>query len=271
MRPNALKTLLCLCCLSLLALTLATAEEPKLSEDVIRQFLLTAKVTDSKQISKGITSPWRLTLTDGTLTHDAAFQAVDERKTTQTFASGRTEMNFRDSYHFNIAAYELSKMVGLDYMMPVTVERKWQGKTGALSWWITWKWDEAMRIKEKIQPPDPDAWNKQMHRMRVFSELVYDTDRNLGNVLITEDWHLRMIDFTRAFRISGDLFNAKNLEKFDRGLLEKIKALTAENIEARCKPHLGKAEVKAIIQRRDKIVAIAAEKVAKNGETVALY
>jgi hypothetical protein len=29
---------------------------------------------------RGVTRSWRLTLSDGALTHDAAFQAVDERK-----------------------------------------------------------------------------------------------------------------------------------------------------------------------------------------------
>ncbi len=41
--------------------------EPYLTKDQIKGFLLTAKVIKSKQISKGITQPWRLTLSDGTL------------------------------------------------------------------------------------------------------------------------------------------------------------------------------------------------------------
>ncbi len=247
------------------------ADETKLTEEQMRQFLLTAKVINSKQLSKGITSPWKLTLSDGTLTHDAAFQSVDERKASMQFATGRTEMNFRDSYHFNIAAFELSKLVGLDYMMPVTVERKWNGKSGALAWWLNWKWDEGMRIKDKLQPPEPENWNQQMHRMRVFSQLVYDTDRNLGNVLITEDWKLRMIDFTRAFRMFPDLENVKNLTRFDRQLLDKLKQLDAAEIEAKTKPHLSKSEVKAIIQRRDKILAVAQNLIAQKGENDVLY
>jgi hypothetical protein len=37
-------------------------------------------VVKSKQSNKGITQPWRLTLTDGTVTHDASFQGIDEHK-----------------------------------------------------------------------------------------------------------------------------------------------------------------------------------------------
>ena len=62
------------------------------------------------------------------------------------------------------------------------------------------RWDEGQRLKQHAEPPDAEAWNQQMHRMRVFTALVADTDRNLGNVLISADWKLWMIDFTRAFR-----------------------------------------------------------------------
>jgi hypothetical protein len=46
---------------------------------------------------------------------------------------------------------------------------------------------------------------KQMYRMRVFDELIYDTDPNLTNILIGKDWTLWRIDFTWAFRRSREL------------------------------------------------------------------
>ena len=57
-------------------------------------------------------------------------------------------------------------------------------RSGALSWWVDAKWDEGARLKKHIEPPDSEAWNQQMHRMRAFTALVADTDCNLGNVLI---------------------------------------------------------------------------------------
>ena len=42
-------------------------------------FLRTAKVLRSQTLSTGVTSPFRLTLSDGTVTHDASFQSVNER------------------------------------------------------------------------------------------------------------------------------------------------------------------------------------------------
>ena len=44
--------------------------------------------------------------------------------------------------------------------------------------------DEVERVKKQIRPPNLDAWNKQMYTVRVFDELIYDTDANLTNVLI---------------------------------------------------------------------------------------
>ncbi len=249
----------------------AAAQEPNLTPEQEKQFLLTAKVINSRPAGKGTTSPLRLTLSDGTLTHDAAFQSVDVSEAVAHLASGRTELGFRDSYHFNIAAYQLAELLGLADMMPVTVERKWENKIGSLSWWIHWKWDESMRLKEKVNPPDPEAWNNQMFKIRVFAQLIYDTDRNLGNVLITEDWKIWMIDFTRAFRMNTDLRAPKELMRCDRHLLEKLRQLDAAAVAQKTKGHLNSGEVKALMTRRDKIVELFQKLAAEKGESQVLY
>jgi hypothetical protein len=85
-------------------------DEPNLSKEQIRQFLLTAKVVGSHGSKKGITDTSRLTLSDGTVTHDASFQSVDEHSSVKKFADGRTEVNFVDSYKYNLAAYALAEL-----------------------------------------------------------------------------------------------------------------------------------------------------------------
>jgi hypothetical protein len=247
-----------------------SSNEPSLTEEQKKDFLLHAKVVRSHQLGKGITNPWRLTLSDGTLTHDAAFQSVDVHKSVEHLPSG-DELNFVDSYHYDIAGYELAKLLGLDNMVPVTVERKWQGEPGALSWWVAWKWDEGMRSKQKLEPPDADAWNKQMYKIRVFDELIYDTDPNLTNVLITEDWKIWRIDFSRAFRRLRTLRRPQNLEQCDRQLLEKLRKLDYDEVLARTKPHLNKLEVEALMARRDKIVDYFQKLAAQKGESAVLY
>jgi hypothetical protein len=247
------------------------AEETTLNKDQIKNFLLTAKVVGSKPSSKGITHPSRLTLSDGTLTHDASFQKIDEHKASATMASGRTEMNFVDSYKYNIAAYALAELVGLDDMLPVYVERSWRGDPGSLSWWLPVKMDEEDRVKQKIQPPDPEAWDKQMYKIRVFDQLVYDDDPNLTNVLISADWKIWRIDFTRAFRLRKDLRNPNDLVRCDRQLFEKLKALDANPLAEKTKHYLTKDEVKAVMVRRDKIVAQFQKLISEKGENEVLY
>jgi hypothetical protein len=258
--------------------TPAAAQAPAsaaLTRAQMRDFLLTAKITRSRDIGKGTTSPKRLTLTDGTMTHDAAFQAVDERQTVANLSGGgrnaTTEMNFVDAYRYNLGAQAIAEMLGLEHMMPVHVERRWNGKTGSLSWWADTLMDEGERLKKKVQPPSSTDWNHQMYRMRVFAALVRDTDRNVGNVLITPDWKVMMIDFTRAFRMQTELIYAKDLGKLDRALLPRIEALTKDGINQAADDYLTTLEIEAVIKRRDIIVAHFKKLVAELGEKAVLY
>lgn len=248
-----------------------SADEPTLTRDQMMQFLQTAEIIKSKDAPKGVTGTFRLTLSNGTITHDASFQSIDERKAQKQFSDGRVEFNFVDSYKYNIAAYRLAELLGIDSLVPIYVERKWRGQTGSLSWWLPVKMDEATRIEKKLQAPDTDKWNDQMYRVRVFDELVYDTDPNLTNVLISEDWTVWRIDFTRAFRAIKNIREPKNLVKCDRQLLEKMKALNRDELAEKTKGYLTKDEVNAVIARRDKIVADFQSKIAAKGEADVLY
>ena len=256
-----------------LTLAMPAADESALTKDQIKQFLQTAEVIKNKPSSKGVTHPWRLTLSDGTITHDASFQSIDEHKAENKLESGKVEIGFVDSYKYNIAAYQLAELVGMDDMLPVYVERKWDGKTGSVSWWLPIKMDEADRVEKKIAIPDAyrDKWNEQMAKIRVFDELVYDTDANLTNVLIGEDWTIWRIDFTRAFRTNKDLHAPKDLVKCQRQLFEKLKTLNADELADKTKHYLTKAEVNAVIARRDKIVATFQALIAAKGESEVLY
>ena len=253
----------------------AAPASDSLTRPQMREFLLTAKVTRSRDIGKGVTSPKRLTLTNGALTHDAAFQAVDERQTVASLAGGgrsaAIEMNFVDSYRYNLAAEAIAGLLDLEYMMPVHVERRWNGKKGSLSWWVDTMMEEGERLKKKIQPPNATDWNHQMYRMRVFAALTRDTDRNVGNVLITHDWKVIMIDFTRAFRLQTELLYGKDLAQIDRALLPRLEALTRDGVKQAVDDQLTALEIDALMKRRDVIVAHFKKLIADLGEKAVLY
>jgi hypothetical protein len=250
---------------------LATAsDEPTLTKEQMEQFLLTAKVVGNHQARNGITHTLRLTLSDGTLTHDASFQSIDEHKAVAQLTRG-AELNFVDSYKYNLAAYELAELIGMDDMLPVYVERKWAGQVGSLSWWLPVMMDELQRHDKHLSAPDADAWNNQMYKIRVFDQLVADTDPNLTNVLIGPKWQIWRIDFTRGFRQNKELKSPDDLVRCDRQLLEKLKALDAKVVREKTTRYLSKDEVNAVMARRDKIVAHFQKLVAEKGEKEVLY
>ncbi len=248
----------------------ARAQAPPSVEAQLK-FLADAKVVKSRPIGKGITGALRVTLSDGTLTHDAAFQAVAQSPRYDG-KKRAGELRFVDHYRYNLAAWRLAVLLGLGPMMPATVERTIGGSTGALSWWIDdVMMDEAEREKKDAQPPNSRQFGQERQRMIVFAELVRDTDRNKGNVVYTKDWHLIMLDFTRAFRLDTDLRAPASLPTCDRKLFTTMKALTRPQLEKAAAASLLENEVTSLMARRDLLVAHFERLIAQRGEGAVLY
>jgi hypothetical protein len=236
------------------------------------EFLQTAnKTLKVKSAPGGITGTLRATMTNGKITHDVHVQSIDEQKA--EFRGDRgTELNFRDTYKFNIAAWKLGQLLGLEDMIPPSVERKFQGKTSALTWWVDEVVaDELSRKKEKMEPPDLDDWNLHMYKVRVFDQLIYNTDRNVHNLLTDKSWHMWMIDHTRAFRLAHTLQNKANLVKCDKTLFEKLKGLDQAVLEKELMPFVRKEEIKSMMIRRDLIVKFFEDEIKQKGEGAILY
>ncbi len=253
---------------------LAEADEPGFTEEQKIDFLQHAKVTNSQPEKKGKSNASHLTLSDGQLTHEASFEPIDEKKAQGPGPGGGLEFNFRDYWGYDIAGYRIAKLLGMDDMVPAYTERKWNGAAGAISWRIPdVQFDEADRHARKIDVPASvlDGWNKQMYKLRVLTQLFYDVDDNLTNVLITKEWKIWRIDFTRAFRLQHNLKNPKDLVQCDREVLAKLRQLNYEQALDATKPYLTKNEVKALIARRDQMVAHFDELVAQKGESEVLY
>ncbi len=225
-----------------------------LTLDQKEEFLKKAKLQRAKGAKKGVTGTTRATLSNGEIVHDASIQSIDEEQHKYETAKG-VEYNFRDCYKFNIAAYKLGRMIGLDNMIPPSVERSYDGKKSAWTWWIEdVQMDEVERMAKKIQAPDKDRWSRQYLIMKVFDQLIANTDRNATNILYDKDWHLWMIDHTRAFRMSHKLLDEKALERCDRMFLEKLKALDGNRVKKELGPYLRGLEIQGIMARRDLIV-----------------
>ena len=136
--------------------------------------------------------------------------------------------------------------------------------------------DEAERLKRVKQKTVPAHWraNKTagyIHVMRVFDELIANTDRNAGNQLWSSDGKLWLIDHTRAFRLQPALRTPRLLERCDRTLFDGLRKLTVENLTAAVGTSLQKNEIEAVIARRDLIVKLFEEKIAAKNERAILY
>ena len=230
-------------------------------------FLLKAKVTNRRDAGSGVTGSSRVTLSDGRLTHDAHVQAVDVARA--VFTAGKaSEVNFKDTYRYNIAGYRLARLIGLDNV-PMSVERNVEGKLAAVTWWVDdVLMDEGARLKKKTMAPDVQRFAKQIQVMKIWDELIQNKDRNGGNLIWTSDWSMWLIDHTRAFRLGKELVAPADLTRCDRRLLDGMRALTAESLAKAIGDSLTKEEQGAVLARRDLIVKHFDDRISKLGEGI---
>jgi hypothetical protein len=230
----------------------APAQLPWLtSPDAIADYIRTAVVQKVEDIPIGVTRPQRALLPPG---GPVASVVVKD------LPPGR-KGGFWESYRSEIAAYELDRMLDLN-MVPPTVEKRVNGSLMSAQMFV----DNCVWLKELKgqQPPDVETWNRQVHRHRVFDNLIANIDRNAGNLLVyrTPEWHLVLIDHSRCFTTTKKMQFA--MTRIDRPLFERLKALDKPSLEAR----LGRLVdgLDALLARRDAIVRHFEQLAAAKGE-----
>jgi hypothetical protein len=251
--------------------TPAAAPVVKLSDEEMERFLKTADIVNQKVLESGTTKSIRATLSDGRIKHDAHIQFIDIFRPMFRGAEGTVEKNFRDTYKFNIAAYRLAKLLGIGHMVPMSVEREVNGKFGSVTWWMDNIWlTEAERRDKQIKPPATQEWSDQLNIVRVFDQLIYNTDRNQGNLLITPEWKLWLIDHTRAFRVHKTLLKPESLGRCDYRLLQAMKDLNTVTLKNELGPYLRTEELSGLLARRDLIVRYFDNEVRAKGQDAVL-
>lgn len=246
------------------------ATSVSLSSEQMERFLLTARVVSTRRAGDGVTNSLRATLTDGALTHDAHVQTVDEARNIFETPRG-IELNFKDTYRYNIAAYRLARTLGMTNV-PMSVERVVQGKPAAVTWWIDdVVFDEAARAKTNEQGPNPSRFAMQVHMRLVFDELIQNTDRNLGNMVWSRDWTMWLIDHTRAFRLSDGLARPERIQRCDRALLTAIRGLTKESLKQAVGQSLTSTEIDAVMDRAQALARLFDRLIAQKGEAAVMF
>lgn len=236
------------------------------------EFLRSAEIVDRESIPIGVTAPVRLTLTDGERTARAVWKTVSEYRPIRRFDDGGPpELGFRDSYESEVAAYELDQIIGLG-MVPPSAIREIRRTEGSVQLWVEDSITEGARRRQGVEPPEPNEWSKQIFNARLFHQLIYDADyENLSNLLVDKDFHLWVIDNSRAFRTQRQLLNTDYLRRFSRRLLVELRKLTPELLEGRLGAWLTEGQREGLLARRDLIVAHADRLIAERGEAGVLF
>ena len=239
----------------------------QLTRDQMEQFLLNARIVAEKPIGKGITHTMRITMTDGHIYHDAHVQQIDVYKAEYRSKDG-IEKNFSDSYKYNIAAYRLDKILDMN-MVPPCIYRVVDGKPSAVDWWVDdVLFDEEGRRDKDVEPPDLNLWGRQLNDIRDFDQLIYNVDRNQGNLLIDKDWRVWAIDHSRSFRLLPTLRDPSILRRVSNKLLEHMKSLNEQELEANLLPYISKDAIQAILVRRDLLVKFFETQITQKGPDV---
>ena len=233
-------------------------------------FLRGGTVASVSDIGEGVTKPIRAELSWKGVTHAAQIQVVN-RQLPDFFGEDGTVLPQRDAWRFNVAAYRIDRLLKLN-MVPVSVSRAYNGTPGAFTWWVDdVKGQETQRVRESWTVPDPERFEQQRAIGRVFDELIMNIDRNLGNLLITNSWQVVLIDHTRTFTPYRNIRNRTNLTRCSRALLAQMSALTEGAIAKSVGMSLTRVEIRALLARRDLIVAFFAEEAKTKGAENVLF
>ena len=213
------------------------------------EFIRTAPFTKIEEVPIGVTRPKRGYFEPGGLAASAAWKVLPP---------GRPH-GYWESYKSEIAAYELDKLLDLG-MVPPTVEKRWKGDIGAAILWL-----KPVRPWREVQDlPKPTKWNRIAVRMKMFDNLICNTDRNSGNLLVDHDWNLYLIDHSRAFITDKKLVSL--MTRIDRELWKKMLALDEPALTAALGKWIDTGSIRAMLRRRDDMKLVVDALVAKYGD-----
>jgi hypothetical protein len=240
----------------------AFAEPAAWDRGASEKLLRTAPVAAvSKTSEAGRTAPWLVTLDAGGLRVRAVFKHMDRRRPSPQAASWRYE----------IAAYKLADLLGLD-IIPPTVERTINGTPGMLQLFVEGGFSEHDRERGNTAPPDPLAFRQALDEIRVFEILTGDACGDKDDTLIHKPtWKVCRVDFSEAFPVDPALDEACPLERCPRRLYERFLRTARSMVETRLTGYLSDSEINSLCERKKRIVTRLQQLMKEKGERAVLF
>jgi len=204
---------------------------------------------------------WTINLHDGKIGRRGYFKYLDTRRPT----------NFPISYQYELAAYELTKLLKINIVPPL-VEREIQGRKGSLQIYLENCLSERDRGLKKIDPPNPQAFAEALEEINVFEALTSCDHLSPRDILIhKETWRVCRVDFAEAFDPSPEFLPEVMITRCSRRLYQGLLDLNPLGAEATLKPYLNAQEIKGLLERRDLILEKLKDLIKDKGEKAVLF
>ncbi len=224
-------------------------------------FLRTAAVVGRGPGPGGRTDAWKIDLqSDGTVL-PALFRYIDRRRPDP----------LADSYRYDLAAYALSRYLGLTYVPPI-VERPVENMPGALQAFV----ENARSIPDlrerKITPADPEAFERALADLVVFQALVFDDCRSEKDTLVSlSDSSVFRVDFSEAFAPNTGDAPGCIIRRCSQLLYRRLLAWDDETVAGYLGRYLSEGEIAALNTRRSLIVRRIRMMIKSLGEANVLF
>jgi hypothetical protein len=220
----------------------------------LEEYLKTAEIIEV-EIDKfdGRTAPWGITLNDGDISRQAIFKYVNRPRPAL----------LPDSYHYEIAAYKMSKLLKYP-AVPTVVEREIDETMGSLHLFLEGCFSLSYQQRNKLEPIDSQNFSDALSDLAVFENLVF-CERDPEDVYIQEsDWRIWRVDYSEAFAPFAELPYEETITRCSKELFQNLQRLEASEVKKVLEPHLSDEEIQALLQRKelvlDKIKQLAQEK-----------
>ncbi|HUP25944.1 MAG TPA: hypothetical protein VNB06_23785 [Thermoanaerobaculia bacterium] len=224
-------------------------------EAAIEELLRHGEVVASKELGEGITRPLKVTLLHEGRQLDAIWKPL-----------GRFNPASLERYEAEVAAYRLSRYLGLD-MVPPTVPRRIGNRLGSVQMWVH-GYKQAAKVEGTPQSQELGDWTRAVARMRFFDELIDNPDRHAANYLVDDTWNVVLIDHSRAlyFDNRGPMRQAEPPNRFDRSLVDRTRELDMPELQALLGDLFSKSELRNVLHRRNVLLAHVDDVVSARGE-----